>query len=44
VLYLQHPRKNTLPQYAGASLGCAEAIVAVKAKNAQVARAVVSAE
>jgi hypothetical protein len=44
VLYSQHLRKNTLPQYAGPPLRCAEAIVAVKAKNAQVSRAVVPPE
>jgi hypothetical protein len=44
VLYTQHLRINTLPQYAGPPLGCSEAIVAVKAKNAQVSRAVVSAK
>jgi hypothetical protein len=44
VLHTQHLRKNTLPQYAGASLSCAEAIVAVKTKNTQVACTVVAAE
>jgi hypothetical protein len=44
VLYSQHLRINTLPQYAGPPLGCSEAIVAVKAENAQVGRAVVAAE
>jgi hypothetical protein len=44
VLYTQHLRINTLPQYAGASLGCAEAIVAIKAENAQICCAVVAAQ
>jgi len=44
VLHTQHLRKNTLPQYAGSPLRCAEAIVAVKAENAQIGRAVVAAE
>jgi len=44
VLYMQHLKKNTLPQYAGPPLRCAEAIVAIEAENAQVSRAVVPAQ
>jgi len=44
VLCSQPPRKNTLPQYAGASPRRAEAVMAVEAEHAQVGAIVIAAE
>jgi len=44
VLCLQPSRKNTLPQYAGASPRRAEAVVAIEAKDAKIIASVPSAK